>query len=249
MKEYILNYQIDTVSTSECCDQIVSEISKGEKTWLACFNPHSYAVSLQDSEFKSALNDANWLIPDGIGVVHASKVLSGNIKDRITGFDIFEGIHTRLNGSDFNRIFFLGSTTDTLECIKKRMSIDYPHLEVVGVYSPPFKDEYDNQELDKMITAINIAKPDILWVGLTAPKQEKWIFNNISRLDIKFAGAIGAVFDFYTGKVKRSHPIFQKLGLEWLPRLIQQPKRLWKRMFISAPIFMANVIKNKISKI
>jgi N-acetylglucosaminyldiphosphoundecaprenol N-acetyl-beta-D-mannosaminyltransferase len=122
------------------------------------------------------------------------------------------------------------------------MSKDYPNIRFAGSYSPPYKDDYDEKELDEMIEIINQAHPDILWVGMTAPKQEKWIYQNLHRLDIRFAAAIGAVFDFYTGRVKRSHPIFQKLGLEWLPRLVQQPKRLWRRTFISAPIFIWNVL-------
>jgi N-acetylglucosaminyldiphosphoundecaprenol N-acetyl-beta-D-mannosaminyltransferase len=104
----------------------------------------------------------------------------------------------------------------------------------------------DDVELEAMIAAINQASPDILWVGMTAPKQEKWIHQNLHRLDVRFAAAIGAVFDFYTGRVIRSHPVFQRLGLEWLPRLIQEPGRLWRRMFISAPVFMWHVVRARL---
>jgi len=96
-----------------------------------------------------------------------------------------------------------------------------------------------------MISAINAARPDVLWVGMTAPKQEKWIHQNRHRLQVKFIGAIGAVIDFYTGRVKRSHPVFRKLGLEWLPRLLQEPRRLWRRMGVSAPIFVMEVVRRK----
>jgi N-acetylglucosaminyldiphosphoundecaprenol N-acetyl-beta-D-mannosaminyltransferase len=135
----------------------------------------------------------------------------------------------------------------TLAEIRQRMAADYPHLLVVDTFSPPFKPEFTPAELDKMIAAINAVRPDILWVGMTAPKQEKWVHQNRHRLQVKFIGAVGAVFDFYTGRVKRSHPIFQKLGLEWLPRLLQEPRRLWRRMGISAPIFLWNDLKAKIS--
>ena len=99
-----------------------------------------------------------------------------------------------------------------------------------------------------MILAINAAAPDVLWVGMTAPKQEKWIRANQDRLNVRFAGAIGAVFDFYTGKIKRSHPVFQRFGLEWLPRLLQEPRRLWRRMFLSAPVFVWHVLKQSYNK-
>ncbi len=123
------------------------------------------------------------------------------------------------------------------------MARDYPNIKVVGTYSPPFKDVYSRAELDEMIRAVNVAAPDVLWVGMTAPKQEKFIFENRERLNVKFAAAVGAVFDFYTGNVKRSHPWFLNHGLEWLPRLIQEPGRLWKRTFFSAPVFLFHVLK------
>ncbi|MBP8169008.1 MAG: WecB/TagA/CpsF family glycosyltransferase [Azonexus sp.] len=94
-------------------------------------------------------------------------------------------------------------------------------MRLAWTFSPPFKAEYSEAELTAMIDAINATAPDVLWVGLTAPKQEKWIHQNRARLNVGFAGAIDAVFDFYTGRIKRSHPVFQKLGLEWLPRLLQ----------------------------
>jgi N-acetylglucosaminyldiphosphoundecaprenol N-acetyl-beta-D-mannosaminyltransferase len=126
------------------------------------------------------------------------------------------------------------------------MSVDYPNIRVAGSYSPPFKPSYSALELDEMIAAINTTQPDVLWVGMTAPKQEKWIFENRARLKVRVAAAVGAVFDFYTGNVKRSHPTYQRLGLEWLPRLLQQPRRLWRRMFVSAPIFVWHTLKERL---
>ena len=148
-----------------------------------------------------------------------------------------------MNASGALSVFFLGASEQTLAQIRARMAFDFPNIRVAGTYSPPFKPTYSEQELDAMIAAVNATKPDVLWVGMTAPKQEKWIFENRARLDVRFAAAVGAVFDFYTGNVKRSHPVFQRLGLEWLPRLLQQPRRLWRRMLVSAPIFVAHVLQ------
>ena len=99
-------------------------------------------------------------------------------------------------------------------------------------------------EIDEMINRINNANADVLWVGLSAPKQEKWIYNNKNFLNVKFAAGVGAVFDFYAGNIKRSPKIFQLLWLEWLPRLIQQPIRLWRRNFVSTPKFILVIFKN-----
>lgn len=212
-------------------------------SWLACLNPHSYAVALNVSSFASALRSANWLVPDGVGVVWASGVLGGHVRERVTGSDVFLALHQRMNAAGGLSVFFLGASEATLVQIRSRMAQDFPNIRVAGTYSPPFKPTYSEQELDAMISAVNETQPDVLWVGMTAPKQEKWIFENRARLDVPFAAAIGAVFDFYTGNVKRSHPLFQRLGLEWLPRLLQQPRRLWRRMLVSAPIFVMHVMR------
>ena len=241
--EKILGYTVVRGGVACCVDSIVAWIARGEGCrWLACINPHSYAEARRQPNFANALHAADWLIPDGAGIVLASRILGGEIRERVTGSDIFLGVLQKLNQNGGHSVFFLGSTEETLRAIRERMARDYPNVQVAGAYSPPFKAVYTAEELDTMVDVINEAEPDVLWVGMTAPKQELWIQQNLERLKtVKFAAAIGAVFDFFTGKVKRSHPLFQKLGLEWLPRLLQEPGRLWKRMFISAPIFLWHI--------
>jgi N-acetylglucosaminyldiphosphoundecaprenol N-acetyl-beta-D-mannosaminyltransferase len=251
VKENILGFGVDALSVDACADSIFATLSERAKTgrgcaWLACMNPHSYAVALGDTLFTQALKDSDWLVPDGAGVVMASRLLGGTIAERVTGSDIFNGLHQRMNAVGGMSVFFLGATEETLAQIRARMALDYPGITVAGAYSPAFKPTYSTEEIDDMINAINAVAPDVLWVGMTAPKQEKWIFEHRARLKVKFAGAIGAVFDFYTGRVKRSHPVFQRLGLEWLPRLIQQPRRLWRRMFVSAPVFVWHVLLQRL---
>ena len=175
----------------------------------------------------------------------ASKLLGGGITDRVTGSDVFEGLTESLNKTGGKRYFFLGSTKEVLAQIKNKMSEGAPNVCVAGTYSPPFKPEFTREDNKAMVEAINAARPDVLWVGMTAPKQEKWIFQNRDKLDVTFIGAIGAVFDFYAGTIKRSHPRFQKYGLEWLPRLIQEPRRLWRRNFVSNPSFVYRILRTK----
>ncbi|MDZ4294053.1 MAG: WecB/TagA/CpsF family glycosyltransferase [Hydrogenophaga sp.] len=249
MKENILGYQVDSLPIASCVDDVFAHIAQGQgRRWFACLNPHSYAVALNDAPFAQALRAADWLVPDGVGVVHASRWLGGSIRERVTGSDVFFGLHEQMNATGGMSVFFLGATEETLANIRARMAQEYPNIRLAGTISPPFKASYSDVEIKAMLSAINAAKTDVLWVGMTAPKQEKWIAENLSKLDVRFAGAIGAVFDFYTGKVHRSHPVFQKLGLEWLPRLLQQPRRLWRRMFISAPVFVGHVIKQRIQQ-
>jgi N-acetylglucosaminyldiphosphoundecaprenol N-acetyl-beta-D-mannosaminyltransferase len=248
--ENIVGYKVGTLGPAACVADVAAWIrakrpaeSVGQGRWLACMNPHSYTVAIQDAPFSNALRAADWLIPDGAGVVLGSKMLGGRIRERVTGSDIFFGLMKELNQAGGSSVFFLGSTEETLAAIRERVAVDYPNVRVAGTYSPPFKQVYSEDELDAMVAAVNSAAPDVLWVGMTAPKQEKWIHAECGRLNVKFAAAIGAVFDFYTGRVKRSHPVFQRLWLEWLPRLVQEPRRLWRRMFVSAPVFLLAVCR------
>ena len=247
--EKILDYRVANVGVASCVDSIVEWVKNGDRCrWLACINPHTYVVSLSDDALSTALNEADWLIPDGVGIVLASRFLGGRIRERVTGSDIFRRVQDKLNLLGGASVFFLGSTDETLAAIRDRMAVDYPNVRIAGTYSPPFKSVFSDEDNKLIVEAINTAAPDVLWVGMTAPKQEKWIYQNLNQLNVKFAGAIGAVFDFYAGRIKRSNPLFQRLGLEWLPRMIQEPRRLWRRMFVSAPIFMWHVVHSAVLK-
>jgi N-acetylglucosaminyldiphosphoundecaprenol N-acetyl-beta-D-mannosaminyltransferase len=125
------------------------------------------------------------------------------------------------------------------------MESDFPNIRVVGTFSPPFKEEFSHAENLMMIETINRAKPDVVWIGMTAPKQEKWTYENREKLDVKVLGPVGAVFDFYTGNVKRPPKIFQEWGLEWLPRFFREPRRLWRRNLISNPKFILQAIRDR----
>lgn len=244
--EDILGYPVDSCGEVGCLQAITDWVSSGDHgRWLACLNPHSYVVACDDRAFSTALHNADWLIPDGAGIVLASKILGGIIRERVTGSDIFWGLHKSLNCQGGASVFFLGSTEKTLSIIAEKIALDFPNIRVAGTYSPPFKLEFSEEDNRAMVAAVNQARPNVLWIGMTAPKQEKWIYQNREKLDVKFIAAVGAVFDFYTGKVKRSHPLFQRLGLEWLPRLLQEPRRLFRRNFISSPLFLLRVFARK----
>ncbi|WP_085954683.1 WecB/TagA/CpsF family glycosyltransferase [Lamprocystis purpurea] len=247
--EDILGFTVSSEGKSFCTKAVVNWIQQSGANpachWLACLNPHSCVLSLGDAHFSQALRTADWLIPDGTGIVLASVLLGGGIRERVTGSDIFFGVQTELNRSGGYSVFFLGATEATLVEIRRRMAQDYPSLRVAGTYSPPFKAEFSAADNQAMLVAINAARPDVLWVGLTAPKQEKWLHQHKAQLHVRFAAGVGAVFDFYTGRVNRSPPLFQRMGLEWLPRLLQQPRRLWRRMGVSAPIFLWQVMRQR----
>lgn len=246
--EDIIGYPVTTLSRTAILNRVADWLDEsGPARVFACANPHSLHVAESDPEFRNALLEADLLTPDGIGIVIGSKLLGGHIHDRITGHDVFEDtcelLHTH-GGS----VFFLGSTTEVLQKIVDRLQKDYPNLRVAGTYSPPFREEFTPQDDIEMIAAVNTSCADVLWVGMTAPKQEKWIARNVCQLDVRFIGAIGAVFDFYAGTVPRSPILFRRLGLEWLPRLLQQPGRLWRRNFVSNPAFVKRVLAARMNR-
>ena len=153
----------------------------------------------------------------------------------------------RREGVPEEKIHMVGNVMiDTL--LKNREKAERPVTVEMGTNRLVGSDPVRILEAYREVMAVNRADPDVLWVGMTAPKQEKWIYKNKDNLNVKFIVAVGAVFDFYAGNVKRSHPWFLKHGLEWLPRLLQEPRRLWRRSFISAPVFFWHVFKQRIKK-
>jgi len=247
LAESILGYPVTSKTGSDCIYSIIQWIEGQLRSkYLACANPHSLEVARTDPLFDEAIKAADLLVPDGLGVVIASRILGGSIRERVTGSDIFSGLSRALNERGRYSYFFLGSAEQTLARIVARLKVDFPKIAVAGTYSPPFKNEFTAEDDQVMIEAINRARPDVLWVGMTAPKQEKWIYRNRDKLDVKFIGAIGAVFDFYAGTVRRPHPVFQTLGLEWLIRFLGEPRRLWKRNLVSTPLFFLRMIRYRL---
>lgn len=224
-------------------DKSLSEIDINKKQIINTINPHSYCEAKKDKVFAEALLDSDVLLPDGSGIVLASKFLLGKTIKKIAGADIHQYLLEQANLKG-DKVFYLGASENTLQLIEKRIAKDYPNISVSS-YSPPYKPEFTAEDTNKMLEAVNAFKPKILFVGMTAPKQEKWVFDNKDQLEPNIVTSIGAVFDFYAGTVKRSSPFWIKLGLEWLPRLVREPKRLWKRNFVSTPLFLCDLFKTK----
>ena len=146
-------------------------------------------------------------------------------------------------GSRQLTVMFMGSSQKVLDLIVKRAADVYPHLKVV-TYSPPYKPEFSDEDNKAIIEAINAADPDLLWIGMTAPKQEKWTYTHWKELNIHcHVGTIGAVFDFFAGTVERAPMWWQRHGLEWLYRLLKEPKRMWRRYIIGNALFLWNMTK------
>jgi N-acetylglucosaminyldiphosphoundecaprenol N-acetyl-beta-D-mannosaminyltransferase len=243
-------YPISTRGILGDVDQTLKLIASGKKgSYMACANPHSIVIASRDSVFNVALKNADILLPDGTGVVMAAKFFNRTVIKKVAGYDYFVALSAHAKQMKGLKYFFLGSSKNVLDRIKSRLHREYPSIKVSGTYSPPFKEVFSEADNEAIIKAINDAKPDVLWVGMTAPKQEKWIYENRDKLKVPFIGAIGAAFDFYAGTKVRSSPFWQNLGLEWLPRFIKEPERLWERNMTSTPIFISWLLKEKIRQL
>ncbi|MBO4828753.1 beta-1,4-N-acetyl- mannosaminyltransferase [Fibrobacter sp. UWB4] len=217
------------------------------KLLINTINAFSYNNARRDVLFEEALTKGDVLIPDGISIVRVCKFLNGKSrpKERIAGWDLFVHEMQRLNEKG-GKVMFLGSSEKVLKLIRQKAAIVYPNLEVV-TYSPPYKPQFTVEDDLNMVKAINDANPDLLWIGMTAPKQEKWAYANWDRLNIHcHVGTVGAVFDFFAGTYKRAPMIWQRLGLEWLYRLLKEPRRMWRRYIIGNLMFCVLVFREKL---
>jgi len=234
----------------------LKDIPEG-KVLINTINAHSFNVAQKDELFAEALAKGDYLIPDGASIIKACKMLKAKSqpKERIAGWDLFSFEMERLerrskeekaNGGKLLKVMFMGSSEKVLALIREKAAVDYPHLEVV-TYSPPYKPEFSEEDNAAIIKAINDADPDLLWIGMTAPKQEKWTYSHWKELNIHcHVGTIGAVFDFYAGTAKRAPKWWQEHSLEWLYRLCIEPKRMWRRYVIGNPLFLWNITKERV---
>ena len=242
-----------------CSKKELDQLPQGKKL-INTINAHSYNTAQQDELFAQALIQGDYLLPDGASIVMACRWLNGKSqpKERIAGWDFFAYEMGKLNDGSTNspqtneedkkKVMFMGSSETVLEKIRKRAAMDYPNLEVI-TYSPPYKAEFSDEDNRNIIEAINQNKPDLLWIGMTAPKQEKWTWKHWKELDINcHVGTIGAVFDFYAGTMERAPLWMQQYSQEWLYRLLKEPRRMWRRYLIGNPVFLWNIMKEKVKK-
>lgn len=228
------------------CSQAELNNIPDERVVINTINAHSYNTAQKDEVFADALRNGNYLIPDGASIVIACRWIKAKSQpqERIAGWDLFMFEMQRLNNKlQKSKVMFFGSSEKVLSMIRERAAVDFPNLEVV-TYSPPYKPEFSDKDNQTMVQAINEANPDLLWIGMTAPKQEKWVYRHWNELNIHcHCGTIGAVFDFYAGTIKRAPIWWQEHSLEWLYRLIKEPRRMWRRYIIGNVKFSYYIFK------
>lgn len=241
----LLGVEISNATASELSGWVHSALQGcTEPQIFACANPHSLVVAGEDEWFLRALQGSSVVVADGAGIRVGALLAGQQVGPRITGYDFFTITMRHLNARAGHAYFF-GSSNRVLGILTRKVSEDYPNVRVTA-WSPPFRDWTDSEN-DEMIAAIRDSDAHVLWVGMTAPKQEKWAYGNAARLNVPLIGCIGAVFDYYAGTVVRAPAPWRAAGLEWLYRLARDPRRLWRRTLISAPIFLWRCVRQRMT--
>lgn len=224
-KVNILGINVDMVTVNEAAEEIFGFLATDSMHSVYTPNSEIIMLAYEDSAFAEILNRSDILTADGIGVVYASKILNKPIKERASGYDIARCLLEKLNESDY-KLFLFGGKPGVAEEARANLEKEYPKLRIAGTRNGYFTAE----EEPEIIEEINASGADIVFVCLGAPKQEQFIDRNRDKLKTKAALGIGGSLDVFAGRVERAPEFWQKTGLEWLYRLMKEPKRIGRMM-------------------
>lgn len=247
MRVNICNIEVDRCSFREALNLILHQAAVGrEPEYVVTPNAHHIVTLQRDRHFRKIYQDAFLSVADGVSLLWAANFLGTPLNDRVNGTDLFEQLCQLAAERDLS-VFFLGGRPQAAERAATVLNRRYPRLKVVGAYCPPYGFEADAIELENISQRIRSAQPNILFVGLGAPKQEYWMYKHCRSVEVPVSLGIGVSFEFVAGMVKRAPRWMQKTGLEWLFRLISEPKRLWQRYLVCNSVFLWLVLKQKLN--
>ncbi len=239
---------INNITTYQALGMIDQFVQQRKNSIVVTPNVDHIVKLQNDAEFMRIYRDASLVLADGMPLLWASRILGNPIVEKISGSDIFWNICELASQKQYG-LFLLGGRPGAASGAAQTLQGKYPGIRITGTYCPPFGFEYDPAENSKIIAMIRAAKPDILFVGLGAPKQEKWIYNHRKELNVPVSMGIGVTFEFACGMVKRAPLWMQRSGLEWMWRLLMEPGRLWKRYLVEDMKFFILVLRQKFQNI
>ncbi|MVX64179.1 WecB/TagA/CpsF family glycosyltransferase [Clostridium chromiireducens] len=239
-----LNTEIDNLTMSEAIKEIDRLIINGKPSYVVTPNVDHIVKLEEDEEFKKVYRNADLILTDGMPLIWISKMKSTPIKEKVSGSDLFPKV-CELAAKKSYKMFLLGAADGVAAKASDKLKEKFNGLDIVGTYSPSYGFEKKEDEIEKIINIINKVKPDILAVGLGAPKQEKFIYGYKGKLNVPVSLAIGASIDFEAGNIERAPRFMQKFGLEWFYRLCKEPKRMFKRYLIDDLKIFRIVLKYK----
>ena len=227
-KVELFGIQFNNFDFRDLANYLEKTIEAGDPTYLLTCNVDHVMCLQKDELFRRIYREAHAVVADGMPIVWTSRIAGTPLKQRVAGSDMLTELGLWLERKRY-RLFFLGAAEGVAEEAKRRLQERFPALMIVGCYSPPFGFESMEEENEKIVAMIREARPDILLVGLGAPKQEKWIYRHYRQYRVPVSIGVGATFDFLAGRIRRAPVWMQKAGLEWMWRLMREPRRLWRR--------------------
>lgn len=237
-----LNTQVDNLTMDEAIDRIDKLVINKKPSYVVTPNVDHIVKLENDIEFQQVYKDADLILTDGMPLIWISKLKKMPIKEKVSGSDLFPKVCSLASKKGY-KVFLLGAAEGVADKAAKNLMEKYNGLEVVGTYSPSYGFEKKEDEIENIINIINTTKPDILAVGLGAPKQEKFLYKYKDKLNVPVSLAIGASIDFEAGNIDRAPIWMQNAGLEWFYRLMKEPKRMFKRYLIDDMKIFKLVIK------
>lgn len=238
----LFDIDIDNVTMGQAVARIDQLVQEKTNSYVVTPNVDHIMKLQADSAFREIYRGASLVIADGMPLIWASKLLKKPLKERVTGADLFPEV-CKLAAQKGYRVYLLGANEGVAHKAAVKLREMFPGLTICGTYSPSFGFEKNVEENEKILAMLREAKPDILFVGVGAPKQEKWIYKYRDHYSIPVALGVGASFDFIAGTIQRAPKWMQDTGLEWFYRFMMEPKRLFRRYFIDGSQFLTLTLK------
>lgn len=236
----VLGVGISALNLESAVATLAKALESGRRGYVCVTGVHGVMESQSDASLRQIHNRSLLTTPDGMPMVWMGRLAGHRTMSRVYGPELMEHVFewTRRSGHTH---FFYGGNTGVAEELKQRLEAKYPGIRIVGTYTPPFR-PLTTEEEKALIDQVATAKPDFLWVGLSTPKQERFMAAYADKLDARILMGVGAAFDFHAGRVKQAPRWIQRSGFEWLYRTCREPRRLWKRYFRNNPIFLWKVL-------
>jgi N-acetylglucosaminyldiphosphoundecaprenol N-acetyl-beta-D-mannosaminyltransferase len=240
----ILGTHFSLLSYTDVVMRVIRWRDTQEKHYITLTPPYSVLMSICDSRLREATEAASLTLPDGVGIILAAKLLHYTHCGRVTGPELMLRL-CDLGQAEGLRHFFYGGAPGVADALAKRLKQRYPGLDVAGTCCPPFRELTPAEDLE-ILELINQTRPDVVWVGLGSPKQEKWMVAHVGLIDAAALIGVGAAFDFHSGRVRWAPAWVRKMGLEWAYRLATEPKRMWRRN-VGSLVFLGRVLHQRVA--
>jgi len=232
----VLGVGVHAIDMQQAVGEIEGAIAERRRGYVCVTGVHGVMEAQRDRSLIPVFADALLVVPDGMPTVWMGRFQGLRKMERVFGPDLMIEVAWRSQAKRYSH-FFYGGAPGVAEQLRAVLQRRCPSMRIVGTYTPPFRKLTDAEELD-LLRAVDRAKPDIVWVGLSTPKQERFMAEYLPRLNTTLMIGVGAAFDFHTGRIKDSPQWLKRAGLQWLHRLIQEPPRLWKRYLVNNPQFI-----------